>query len=193
MSYHMMNESDVRSLLYRTEISRIIHAEPGTRVIDEMVLLRGALRVDVAVINDVLHGFEIKSAADNLNRLSSQQAGYSKVFDRMTLVADERHVEEAVALVPPCWGLVAVGMRNGRPHADEIWPARVNRQIEPLALAQLLWRDEALELLEYFGLEKGMKDKPRRVLWKRISDRLTLEQLKAFVCFKLRTRRDWRH
>jgi len=187
-----MKEQDVRQLLYDTEIARIMADDPSTRVVDEMVVLRGGARVDVAVVNSALSGYEIKSAADNLDRLSGQQAAYARVFDRMTLVAAERHVEEAVRMVPPCWGLIAVGLKDGKPHADEIWPARRNHEVDKLALAQLLWRDEAIELLEFFGLARGMRDKPRRALWQRLARELTVEELKGYVCYKLRTRQDWR-
>jgi hypothetical protein len=187
-----MNECQIRDLLYQTEIKTIVAAKPATRVVEELVLLRGAARVDVAVINDSLHGFEIKSSSDNLTRLPSQQSAYGKIFDRMTLVADEKHVEEATRLVPRCWGLIVVGSRNGEPVANEIWPPMQNRDLQPLALAQLLWREEAIELLEYFGLARGLRDKPRKVLWRTLASRLTLEELKAFVCYKLRTRRNWR-
>ena len=46
---------------------------PNSRVVDELELLRGVVRVDVAVISDTLHGYEIKSASDNLIRLPNQQ------------------------------------------------------------------------------------------------------------------------
>jgi len=187
----VMKEPDVRKLLYQTEIRKICRESPVTRVIDEMPVLRGAVRVDVAVINDSLHGYEIKSGSDRLDRLPAQQAGYRKVFDRMTLVADERHVEEAVKLVPRCWGLIAVGQRDDRPYANEIWPALRNTELDPLALAQLLWREEAMELMEYFGLARGLSKKPRKFLWQTLARELTVPQLQAFVCYKLRMRKGW--
>lgn len=187
-----MKEQDVRKLLYQTELKKIKTERPESRIVDELVLIRGKVRVDVAVINDCLHGYEIKSEADNLERLPRQQAQYKKVFERMTLVADERHVRDAVKLVPPCWGLIAVGSRDGRPYAEEIWPSILNRDLDKLALAQLLWRDEAIELLDYFELARGLRDKPRKTLWNALKRNLTVEQLKAFVCYKLRTRKEWR-
>jgi hypothetical protein len=187
----VMHEHDVRKLLFQSEIRRIAREKPETRVINEMVLLRGAARIDVAVINDALHGYEIKSALDNLQRLPEQQSCYAKVFERVTLVADESHVEHAVRLVPKCWGLIAVGMKDGKPHANEIWPATRNHQLDRMALAQLLWRDEAIELMEYFGLATGMRSKPKKDLWKTLAKNLSVEELKAFVCYKLRNRKDW--
>lgn len=186
-----MKELDVRRLLYQTEIKKVLTANPKSRVVDELELLRGLVRVDVAVIGDIMHGYEIKSASDNLERLPVQQEHYGKVFEKMTLVADERHVDHAVKIVPRCWGLISIGMRDGKPYADEIWPARHNNELDPLAIAQLLWREEALELMEYFDL-KGYSSKPRKILWQALSKSLSVEQLKAFVCFKLRTRKGWK-
>lgn len=187
-----MREGDVRHLLYCTEIKERLKISAKARVVDEFQILRGQGRIDVALIDDALHGYEIKSASDTLERLPSQQAIYGKVFERITLVADERHVKEAVSMVPKHWGLIVVGMKNGKPYADTLWPAMRNQNIDKLALAQLLWRAEVLELMEYFDLTSGLKSANRKTLWRHISNNLTLEQIKAFVCFKLRTRKDWR-
>ena len=46
--------------------------------------------------------------------------------------------------------------------------------------------------MEYFDLDHGLKSKPRKVLWQKLASALTLEQLKTFVCFKLRTRKGWK-
>lgn len=187
-----MRESDVRHLLYCTEIKERLKLSAKARVVDEFQILRGEGRIDVALIDDALHGYEIKSASDSLGRLPSQQAMYGKIFERITLVADERHVKEAVAMVPKHWGLIVVGIKNGKPYADTLWPAMRNKDLDKLALAQLLWRDEVLELMEYFDLSSGLKKANRKTLWRHIAHCLSLEEIKAFVCFKLRTRKDWR-
>jgi len=154
--------------------------------------MRGQGRIDVALIDDALHGYEIKSASDTLVRLPSQQALYGKVFERITLVADEKHVLEAEKMVPKTWGLIVVGIKQQKPYAETLWPARRNLELDKLALAQLLWREEVVELMEYFDISSGFKTANRKKLWHHISTSLSLEQLKAFVCFKLRTRKDWR-
>jgi hypothetical protein len=187
-----LREHDVRKLLYCTEIKERINQTKKARVIDEFQILRGQGRIDVALVDEALHGYEIKSATDNLERLPSQQAIYGKVFERMTLVADERHVEEAVKMVPKNWGLIVVGLKDGKPYASTLWPAIRNYDLDKLALAQLLWRDEAIELMEYFDLVRGFRTANRKKMWNHISISLTLEQLRTFVCFKLRTRKNWR-
>ncbi len=187
-----MRELDVRNLLYRTEIKKRLSQNRSARVVNELQLAQGEARVDVALISDALYGYEIKSASDNLERLPNQQVVYNKVFERMILVADERHVKEAVKMVPKQWGLIVVGMRDGKPYADELWAARRNENLDKLSLAQLLWKEEVLELMEYFDLTSGYRRANRKMLWKVISRSLTTEQIKAFVCYKLRTRKNWR-
>lgn len=187
-----MKEGDVRHLLYCTEIKERLKHGAKARVVDEFQILRGEGRIDVALIDDTLHGYEIKSASDSLARLPAQQAIYGKVFERITLVADERHVQEAVAMVPKHWGLIVVGMKDSKPYADTIWTATRNYDLDKLALAQLLWRDEIFELMEYFDLASGLRSANRKTLWRHISKCLSLDEIKAFVCFKLRTRKNWR-
>lgn len=188
----MMREYDVRQALYECEIQRIVAQDPSTLVIDELGLMQGKYRIDVAVINGRLHGYEIKSASDNLDRLAAQQASYSQIFDRMTLVADERHVARAVKIIPSWWGLIAVSMRDGQPFLNEIWPSRQNYSIEPLSLCQLLWREEALQILADLGLDHSVRTKSRKLMWQLLAAVLTLDELRAAVSQKLKNRTGWR-
>ena len=64
--------------------------EPDTTVIYELGLCQGSARVDLAVIDGQLHGYEIKSERDSLRRLRAQADLYNKVFDRVTLVCTEK-------------------------------------------------------------------------------------------------------
>lgn len=186
-----MKDADIRSILHQLEIPRVCLNEPDSLVIDELGIMEGAFRVDVAVVNGKLHGYEIKSAKDNLDRLAAQQCAYNKVFDKLTLVVDERHVENAVKLVPPCWGLMVAGLRNGSPYLDEIWPARLNFDVDPYVLCQLLWREEALALLRKKKLSLGLWHKPRKVLWRKLANCVEKEELKTLVRSTLKARTKW--
>src|SRR5438105_15140559 len=101
-----MNDSDVRRALHLTELVR--HTDGDPRVVNKLGLIHGEVRVDVAVINGVVHGFEIKSDADTLNRLQRQAAAYERVLDLMTLVAPMRHLELARKPLRPCRGRLSV-------------------------------------------------------------------------------------
>jgi hypothetical protein len=62
--------------------------------------------VDVALINGCLAGYEIKSEVDSFARLQMQQASFSSVFERMTLVVTHCHLRAAPRAVPPWWEIL---------------------------------------------------------------------------------------
>ena len=80
---------DIRSAL-RSRLLAKHAADADTVIIDELGVCRGKVRVDVAVVNGMLHGYEIKSDRDNLRRFSGQVDFYGKVLDRATLVVGEK-------------------------------------------------------------------------------------------------------
>ncbi len=63
-----MRDRDVRQAL-RRKVLRDHIGDSSTLVLDELGLRHGTCRVDIAVVNSLLHGYEIKSDADNLARL----------------------------------------------------------------------------------------------------------------------------
>ncbi len=166
------------------------YGDDGSLILNELGLLEGATRVDVAVINGELSGYEIKSAADTLKRLSHQQKLYSQVLDRAWLVSTPGRVEMLKRELPEWWGLIAA---SGDPVALTIVrEASLNKDPDPLAIAQLLWRDEALGLLSAVGADKGVRSKPRRVLWALLTRAYDLDTLRAAVREALRNRPNWR-
>lgn len=187
-----MNEADIKAALRETELKRLCLDDPSTRVVEEFCILGGKVRVDIAAINGQLHGYEIKSGVDNLDRLPKQQRFYNRVFDRITIVADEKHVEKAVKLLPQCWGLISVSRGFKGVRLEEIWAARQNYEIDAEALVQLLWREEALSILKVNGFGRGMSNKSRKYLWKVIVTQLELPIIKSSVRNCLKYRLDWR-
>ncbi len=86
----IMRDSDVRKALH-SRVLRDHHNDPNTLVLNELGLRHGACRVDVAVVNGSLHGYELKSDMDTLERLPAQVGLYGKVLDKATLVVGARH------------------------------------------------------------------------------------------------------
>lgn len=115
-----------------------------------------------------LWGYEIKSARDTLRRLPRQVEAYSRVLDFAALVVAESHLEAARPLTPSWWEILGVGGRAGALTLTRVRRGRRNPTIDPSALVQLLWGDEALALLAERGLDRGVRSKPRRVLWERL-------------------------
>jgi hypothetical protein len=186
-------EIEIRNTLRkRLERLNARHSKTESLILDELGLCQGEARVDIAVVNGALHGYEIKSEQDTLKRLPAQSAIYNRVFDTMAIVAPARHLDKIEPMVPTWWGLIEVAEKDGGPVLRYRRRRSQNPQVDPYALAQLLWRDEALQLLEELGLAKGFKSKPNRVLWKRLAENLSLSRLNEAVRHTLKIRQDWR-
>jgi hypothetical protein len=117
-------------------------------------------RADLAVVNGVMHCYEIKSRFDKLDRLANQVPSYSGVFDQVTLVAANAHLEKARGLVPKWWGIMSASERNGEVILRKLRAARPNPSLNAQALASMLWKDEAYRLLRSRGLSRACEQKP---------------------------------
>src|SRR5437773_10260014 len=113
-----MRDRDVRCALIVDLYDR--HRDDGSRIVEEMGLLQGDTRIDVAVINGELCGYEIKSPTDTLERLPHQQALYSSVLDRAWLVTSPEQLPAAASCVPSWWGLMTVTVADSRPSLARI-------------------------------------------------------------------------
>lgn len=186
-----------RDIDIRMSLHNILNKEhahnPDTLIIDEFVVSQGEARIDVAVINGTLNGYEIKSESDNLERLPKQSIHYSKIFDTVTILTVSKFIDDIVEIIPEWWGIVrVVKEEDGKVHFFSIREAKKNPQIDPFALVQLLWRDEALSILKKKGLQQGFLSKPRRVIWEAIVNNISLPELKEQVQLCLKSRDNWR-
>ena len=173
----------LRAATKRKVLSRYLK-DPDTVVLEEMSLRHGAARIDLVVVNCILHGFELKSDADTLERLPDQARVYSSVFDRITLIVGYRHAFEALQMIPDWWGvkLAHKGSRGGIHFSDARSP-RNNPVRDPFAIASLLWRDEALDLLDEIGRADGVRSRPAAIIYQR------LVEVADFDLLQLRMRR----
>lgn len=168
------------------------HGDAETVLFDEFAVAHGSSRIDLAIVNGELHGIELKSNEDNLIRLPEQVRSFSRVFDRITLVVGERHVRTAVDLIPDCWGARVAYEESGNIFFYDLKLAEQNRSQDLRALASLLWRAEALNLLKNLGIDAGLRTKPRSDLYTRLAEKTSARVLAEHVRSCLRTRRDWR-
>ena len=173
----------LREYLERQEL-----ASSDATLIEEMGLCQGRVRIDLATVSSVLHGYEIKANRDRLSRLSSQAATYNRVLDHVTLVVDFKHLKAALRLVPQWWGVLLVRVGIEGVSLDPFRPAAENPGQDPRALVELLWRDEALELLECHNAAAGVRSKPRPAVWDRVCEVLDLSQIRSAVRYRLKAR-----
>jgi len=183
-----LQDVDIRPAL-RAYLLRRHATEVETVLIEELGLRRGKVRVDLAVVNGSLHGFEIKSDRDSLRRLSAQVDLYSQVLDRATLVVGERFAPQATSLVPTWWGVMRVSARERRPQFTTLRRARLNPQRDPRVLAELLWAEHALQLLEGREAARGLRGKARRFLWDRLCECFTVDEIAEAVRNRLKATR----
>jgi hypothetical protein len=186
-----MRDVDIRRAV-RRQVDDIYQGDRDTLILDELVLCQGTARVDLAVVNGTLHGYEIKSELDTLARLPNQREVYSRVLDRVTIVATSSHLRRVTELVPDWWAIWTASCVTTTVHLHVVRDGKDNPAREPLAIAQLLWREEALRILDSRNLAAGVRSKPRKELWQRLATELTVSELAAAVRERLRQRRDWR-
>lgn len=191
MTIYKLKDTDIRNVLFES-LKEEYKNHDSTKIVNEMGVLHGKSRVDIAVINGMLHGYEIKSESDNLLRLPSQVIDYNLVFERMTIVTQRKYLKEVRHLIPQWWGIILVTRdKNGELKLNRLRKSRVNPKENSLALSTLLWRDEAVEVLKEKDLQKGYLSKSKKILYQRISDHVPYSELKVMVSEKLRERQNW--
>ena len=188
-----MNDWDIRRALM-AELERKYSKDNDTLVLDELGIGHGTARIDLVVVNHQLHGYEIKSDLDNLRRLPDQIRAYSRVMDRVTLIVGYKHAYDALQIVPEWWG---VRLAEKKKQSDTVVlsdarPSRNNPNIDLNAVAALLWRNEALAILEEMGSASGVRSKRRSEIYRRLVDLSDPDFLRFKIRQQLKSRRGWR-
>lgn len=187
-----MRDLDIRTGLHR-ELERVHrHYASETLLIDELGLCQGNARIDLAVVNGSLSGYEIKSERDTLQRLPHQVEIYSRALDYVTIVASESHIDKTVKLIPEWWGMIAPLSEQGDISFRLVRQPQTNPSIDPYSVAQLLWRPEVVAILTSLGVKKGLAGKSRRVLWRTLAETLPVNELRDCVRHTLKVRERWR-
>jgi hypothetical protein len=187
------NDLIIRCALREALKKRHAH-DKELRIIEELGLRHGSVRIDVAVINGIMHGYEIKSDRDTLERLPEQMTEFSAVFDHMTLVVGKQHLYRAIHMVPDWWGITIAKIdTRGRVIFHTIRQPGDNNQQDKISIARLLWREEAQQILEELDQASGVRSKSREVIYKRLAEVLEVGVLKERVRKTLLIpRKNWR-
>ena len=165
----------------------------SAEVIEELGIQHGTARIDIALINGVMHGYEIKSDCDTLERLPEQVQEFNTVFDKLTIIVGKRHLYHAVHVVPDWWGITVAKFDNTNRLVLQVIrePEKNTRQVG-VSIARLLWKNEALQILEKRNRAAGLRRKPREVIYARLADVLDIRTLKRTVSALLVSREHWR-
>ena len=183
---------EIREALHR-KVLKAYHRNGSTIIVDELGLAHGKSRIDVAVLNGHLHGYEIKSAKDTLTRLPNQLDQYRKSLQKLTMVVAPNHIDGVLSIAPKWSGIIEArkGPRGGISFTN-VRKAAINPEADGAALAHLLWRKEAIELLTRFGISEKELNKPRKQLYEIIASEISLSELVSWIKEKFMTRETWR-
>lgn len=188
----MMNDNQLRQAVKVRILARDA-CDPRTRILDELGLQHGIARIDLAVVNGILHGYELKSDRDSLKRLPRQIQIYNSVLDKVTLIVGRRHETEAKTLIPDWWGFrLAKKGRRGGFEFTTIQRGSHNPSIDALSVAKLLWREEALTLLDELGEAEYVRYKARASVYARLVEVADLVCIRERVRRQLKSRTTWR-
>lgn len=189
-----MLDKDVRNAVKKSVIKQHLN-DPSTLVVEELGLNYGRNRVDIAVVNGELHGYELKSDSDNLMRLPAQVISYSAVMDKVTLVVGEKHAKEAIEIIPNWWGVKIASMKkNGNVALYTERRNKKNRNIQPLELVKLMWKEELLETLSSrIEIDWKIRKLKRNDIYQLMIDTFALDEIRDNVRITMKSRTDWRY
>ncbi len=190
---HPTNDLIIRSA-FREFLEKRHAKNKKLRIIEELGVQHGNARIDIAVVNGTMHGYEIKSDQDTLQRLPEQINVFNSVFDKITLVVGKNHLHQAIKIVPDWWGITVAKIKgdNATIVFNLIRKAEFNKGQDSVSVAKLLWREEALKILEKKGEAKGFYSKPRGLIYEKLAAALDQKNLSKEVREKIFIRTDWR-
>lgn len=187
-----MNDPIIRKNFHR-KILRKYHADKNTIVIDELGLHNGESRADIAVVNGLMIGYEIKSDNDSLYRLEEQIKSYNAIFDELNIIVGSRHFKNIQKYLPKWWGIIIAN--KGPKHTvkfDLNRKSSRNKNIKPISVARLLWRNEVILLLKHKQISPKLLRQPRAFLYETLASTITIDELRKSVREILKTRKNWR-
>lgn len=157
-------DNDIRAVLLR----ELRQQDTSAAIFEELPLLRGRGRADVAFVNGEICGFEIKSARDSLRRLGDQVQQYDTVFEFATAVVARHHLKGVRRIVPSRWGISVVDGIGAGLTITPVRKARRNCTLDAQALARLLWKRECVRVLAKNGIRADVTTPVKR-LWDSVS------------------------
>lgn len=185
-----MKDPCIRELLRITELKHYID-DGNSKIVEELSLPVAKARIDVAVINGSLHGYEIKSASDTLKRLPAQIEAYTKVFDYLSIVTEGKYCQKILDFVPEWIGILICDEKNGVKSIKELRKPIKNQNRESIYIAKLLWREELIECLEEYNIKFRKKDR-NWLLCQALAANLDTNSISNMVRSKLKKRNTWK-
>jgi len=171
----LLNDLEIREAL----IQKLTNQKPKPRaIVEELHVHSGRAIADVVTLHSEAHCYEIKGAADRIERVTAQGVYYNAAFRRITLVTTKCNLRRALRLVPRFWGIIVAIADGIVVRFRHIRAARLNPNFEKQLAAMTLWKSEMLELVS----EPGAERKPRRLLAQLIAETRRELELSMTIC-----------
>lgn len=184
----LLRDRDIRFALHGALIR---HREaPDTLVVNELTVAMGMSKIDVAVLNGRLEGYEIKSDRDSLVRLDSQIQQYQEICDRLTVVTTDRYRAAIESIAPQWCGVMVATSEEGVVKLTSLRPALENPNWDILALMLLLWQTETVALARSLGF-RAPRTMGKGLIHRQLALRIAHDHLRARVLDCLRQRTTW--
>jgi hypothetical protein len=185
-------DRDMRAVILDKVLAAHV-SDPDVRVIEELGIEHGTCRVDIAVVNGFIHGFELKSESDTLLRLPRQIEAYSRSLDRATLVVSQAHLKGAEALLPRWWGIKVVARTSrGSLKVSTHRGVANNPGLSLFHMAHLMWRSEVVACLKQRGASAKELGANRAALYQLFVDTAPSVEVRRQVREALKRRENWR-
>ncbi len=179
-----MRDQDIRTILH----SYLTEQNKDTIIVDELNVKNGLARVDIAVINGSIHGYEIKSEVDTLNRLKNQIEHYNSSLEKVSIAINSVHKEKVFDIVPEWWGILEV---NNYSEISEKRQPKENPDLEVSNFLLYLWKDELIKILVNNNVSYK-KSSNRQTLIDTMTKNVDKDKLLHEVRQSLKSRKNWR-
>lgn len=182
-------DSDIRKVLYSEFLKekKFTKNPKETIIIDEFSSSYSSARIDISVLNGSLHGYEIKSERDTLERLPKQVEYYTKIFEYITVVTTEKYIKKVIEIIPEFFGIFLIENKKGILKLKKIRNSKKNKNIDYFELAKLLWKEELKEILKENKIKK-VSSLTRIELTKKLVENIPCNIIKKNVLNKIKNR-----
>jgi hypothetical protein len=184
-----MNDFDIRLAMKMTTLSDFYLDD--SIIVEELSLPSTGSRIDIAVINGALRGYEIKSSCDTLVRLKKQIVGYTKVFDYLSIVTEEKYLKKIMAISPDWIDVLCLTTLDNHPSMITARNGYLNAHREGFYIAKMLRKEEMQALLNEYGI-LYKKSSRAWTLSEILAETLDIDDLAYSVRLKLKHRTDWK-
>lgn len=134
----------------RAALLKRLKAQPMAprAILEEVRVHNGNAIADVVSIHRRPHCYEIKGETDAISRIVRQGAFYDRVFQRITLVTTDNHLESAARLASAHWGVMVATYDRMKcePTVRYVRRATNSPSFDKQAALLTLWRSELLSL-----------------------------------------------